>query len=161
MGFSRQEYWSESPCPPPGNLPNVGIEPAFLSSPALDSLPLLPPRKPNSVSTLFLFCSQILFHYMNYHVTFIHLLVNRHLVCLCHLNFMNYVVYIPSHANFFCFISHSYMCKSRISESYGNSIFNILRKCHTIFQSDSVFTSPLVVYENSNFSTTSSTLITI
>ena len=22
MGFSRDEYWSGSPCPPPGDLPN-------------------------------------------------------------------------------------------------------------------------------------------
>ena len=45
MGFSRQEYWSEVPCPPPGNLPNPGIEPG---SPALqaDSLPSEPPVKP-------------------------------------------------------------------------------------------------------------------
>ena len=35
MGFSRQEYWSGWPCPPPGDLPNSGIEPAFLMSPAL------------------------------------------------------------------------------------------------------------------------------
>ena len=27
MGFSRQEYWSGLPCPPPGDLPNPGIEP--------------------------------------------------------------------------------------------------------------------------------------
>jgi len=27
MGFSRQEYWSGLPFPPPGNLPNPGIEP--------------------------------------------------------------------------------------------------------------------------------------
>ena len=27
MGFSRQEYWSELPCPPPGGLPDSGIEP--------------------------------------------------------------------------------------------------------------------------------------
>ena len=26
-GFSRQEYWSGLLCPPPGNLPNPGIEP--------------------------------------------------------------------------------------------------------------------------------------
>ena len=32
MGFSRQEYWSELPCPPPGNLPDPGTERA---SPAL------------------------------------------------------------------------------------------------------------------------------
>ena len=39
MGFSRQEYWSGLPCPPPGDLPNLGIKTA---SPALqaDSLPL-------------------------------------------------------------------------------------------------------------------------
>ena len=27
MGFSRQEYWSGLPFPPPGDLPNSGIEP--------------------------------------------------------------------------------------------------------------------------------------
>ena len=35
MGFSRQEYWSGLPCPPPGDLPDPGIEPTFLMSPAL------------------------------------------------------------------------------------------------------------------------------
>ena len=32
MGFSRQEYWSGLPCPPPGGLPNTGIEPTSLTS---------------------------------------------------------------------------------------------------------------------------------
>ena len=35
MVFSRQEYWSDLPFPPPGDLPNQGIEPASLMSPAL------------------------------------------------------------------------------------------------------------------------------
>ena len=35
MGFSRQEFWSELPCPPPGELLNPGTEPASLMSPAL------------------------------------------------------------------------------------------------------------------------------
>ena len=35
MGFSRQEYWSGLPCPPPGVLPDSGIEPASLVSPTL------------------------------------------------------------------------------------------------------------------------------
>ena len=35
MGFSRQEYWSGLPCPPPGDLPDPGIELAFLMFPAL------------------------------------------------------------------------------------------------------------------------------
>ena len=30
MGFSRQEYWSGSPFPSPGDLPNPGIEPSLL-----------------------------------------------------------------------------------------------------------------------------------
>ena len=35
MAFSRQEYWSGLPFPPPGALPNPGIEPASLTSPSL------------------------------------------------------------------------------------------------------------------------------
>ena len=35
MGVSRQEYWSGLPCPPPGDLPDAGIEPASATSPAL------------------------------------------------------------------------------------------------------------------------------
>ena len=35
MGFSRQEYCSGLPCPPPRDLPDPGIEPASLMSPAL------------------------------------------------------------------------------------------------------------------------------
>ena len=35
MEFSRQEYWSGLPCPPPRDLPNSGIEPMSLASPAL------------------------------------------------------------------------------------------------------------------------------
>ena len=38
MGFSRQEYWSGLPCPPPGDLPNLGMEPG---SPALEADSLL------------------------------------------------------------------------------------------------------------------------
>ena len=34
-GFSRREYWSGLPCPPPGYLPDPGIEPASLTPPAL------------------------------------------------------------------------------------------------------------------------------
>ena len=36
MGFSRQEYWSGLPCPPPGDLPNPGIKPTSLVSSALE-----------------------------------------------------------------------------------------------------------------------------
>ena len=47
MRFSRQEYWSGLPCPPPGDLPNPGIEPR---SPTLQAnyLSAEPPRKPKN-----------------------------------------------------------------------------------------------------------------
>ena len=35
MDFSRQEYWSGLPCPPPGDLPDPGIKSTSLMSPAL------------------------------------------------------------------------------------------------------------------------------
>ena len=42
MGFFRQEYWSGLPFPPPGDLPDPGIQPQGSTSPAwqADSLPL-------------------------------------------------------------------------------------------------------------------------
>ena len=49
MEFSRQEYWKRLPCPPPGDLPNLGIEPTSPVSPAVqvNSLPLEPLGKPS------------------------------------------------------------------------------------------------------------------
>ena len=35
MGVSRQEYWSGLAFPPPGDLPDLGIVPETLTSPAL------------------------------------------------------------------------------------------------------------------------------
>ena len=35
MGFSRQKYWSRLPYPPPGDLPDLGIELTSFMSPAL------------------------------------------------------------------------------------------------------------------------------
>ena len=50
-GISHQEYWSGLPFPPPGDLPNSGIE---HPSPALqvDSLPTKPLGKPQGEVTL-------------------------------------------------------------------------------------------------------------
>ena len=55
LGFFRQEYWRGLPSPPPGDLPNPGIEPMSLTSPALAavSLTLASPGKP--IGTLKLF----------------------------------------------------------------------------------------------------------
>ena len=48
LEFSRQEYWSGLPCPPPGNLPNPGMEPRSPVSPALAGafFTAEPPGKP-------------------------------------------------------------------------------------------------------------------
>ena len=48
LGFPRQEYWSGSSCPPPGDLPTVGLNPHFLCLLhwQADSLP---PGKPRYV----------------------------------------------------------------------------------------------------------------
>ena len=47
MGFYRQEYWSELPCPPPGDLPDPGIE---LGSPALQA-DSFPPELPGPITS--------------------------------------------------------------------------------------------------------------
>ena len=70
MGFFRQEYQSGLPFPPPGNLPNLGIEPVSPVFPALqaDSSPAQPPGKPklknlmlqNPGITVVLCCAQSL-----------------------------------------------------------------------------------------------------
>ena len=44
-GFSTQEYWSGSPCPSPGDLPNPRIKPRSPASQA-DALPSEPTGKP-------------------------------------------------------------------------------------------------------------------
>ena len=69
MDFSRQEYWSGLPCPPPGDLPDPGIKPRTQgSNPGLlcllhwqaGSLPLAPPGKPFHDCVIRLFYSHVL-----------------------------------------------------------------------------------------------------
>ena len=52
-GFSRQEYWSGLPCPPPGDLPDPGTEPVFLNllHGQAGSLPLVPLGKPRALGS--------------------------------------------------------------------------------------------------------------
>ena len=47
-GISQEEYWSGLPFPPPGDLPNPGVEPISLASPALAGrfFTTVPPGKP-------------------------------------------------------------------------------------------------------------------
>ena len=53
MGFSRQDYWSGLPCPPPILDPGPGMEPVSPMSPELqvDSLPAEPLGKPHVTSS--------------------------------------------------------------------------------------------------------------
>ena len=65
MEFSRQEYWSGLPRPPPGDLPDPGIK---LRSPTLqaDSLPSEPAGKPQCGK--YFNCPQyVLFTSQNHH----------------------------------------------------------------------------------------------
>ena len=55
MGFPKQEYWSGLPFLPPANLPDPGIDPTSLGSPALAGgffTITLPGKLSNSVSGL-------------------------------------------------------------------------------------------------------------
>ena len=51
--LSRQEYWSRLPFPSPGDLPNPGIKPTSLASPALTGVffTTAPPEKPTHRQT--------------------------------------------------------------------------------------------------------------
>ena len=60
QGFSRQEYWSGLSFPSPGGLPDPGIKPGSLMSPALAD-ELVPPGKPLDATILMLMFCQICF----------------------------------------------------------------------------------------------------
>ena len=52
MDSNRQEHWSGLPCPPPGDLPDSGIDPCLLCPLHCQagSLPLAPPGKPSPMT---------------------------------------------------------------------------------------------------------------
>ena len=60
MEFFRQEHWSGWPCPPPEDLPNLGIEPKSLAL-QVDSLP-----SESLVGLLFFYVTQELFRNIKY-----------------------------------------------------------------------------------------------
>ena len=109
-GFSRQEYWSRLPCPPPGDLLKPGTEPR---SPALqvDSLPSEPRGKPMNTGVVslsllqgnlptqelnwsFLHCKQILYQ-LSYQGIQMHLLFHFILK-----KFGKYITYFYSSYNY-------------------------------------------------------------
>ena len=54
MGFSRQDYWSGLPCPPPGDPPDPGIKPASPAAPALQVYSLLLSRWGSSIYEVYM-----------------------------------------------------------------------------------------------------------
>ena len=154
--FSRQEYWSGLPCPPPRHLSNPRIR---HRSPALwaNSLPSEPPGKHKntgmgSLSFLqgifptqesnqgLLHCRWITYQLSHqgspYYMCISHL---KHLFILPVLEPLSPFVYCEQdcceygvHISFWipAFKSFEYISRSEIARSCGNSIFNLLQNCH-------------------------------
>ena len=80
LGFSRQEYWSGLPFPPPGDLPNPGIKPSFPTL-QVDSLPSEPPGKPIFLKNrLYVFGGKaISIIFSHIHLCFLKLRCNLHI----------------------------------------------------------------------------------
>ena len=79
MEFSKQEYWSGLPCPPPGDLPNPGIEHRSLAL-QVDALRSEPPGKPKNtgVGSLSLLQGNFLTQGRNLHLSCTGLWVFHH-----------------------------------------------------------------------------------
>ena len=77
MGFSRQECCSGLPCPPPGDLPDPGIEPVSPASPAFAGgfFTTELPGKPLLIVILCLFFYWLsVFFFLNYRHSFLYVL---------------------------------------------------------------------------------------
>ena len=84
MGFSRQEYWSGLPCPPPVDLPHPGIKPVPPVSPALqaDSFLLNHLGSPSITYRYIVFILCKLPPYLLYiPIVYINVLFSLHVIC--------------------------------------------------------------------------------
>ena len=72
MGFPRQEYWSGPPCPPPGHLPNPGIETAAPAAPVLQVDSLLLSHWGSPIFCLYLYAYLLYLYLYMYVYTFVY-----------------------------------------------------------------------------------------
>ena len=116
MRFSRQEYWSGLPCPPPGHLPDPGIEPKSFRSPALTGgfFTTSAPGKTKhgiQISFQFFFCVIKYFILLNYYCC------TKRLYSIY--SYCKILAILPVLCNINSF---RYISRSGIAGSYGNSI---------------------------------------
>ena len=73
VGFSRHEYWSGLPCPPPGDLPDSGMEPKSPVCPALqtDALPLSSQGSPQFINRCIFFKKIVFWFFFWLHWVFV------------------------------------------------------------------------------------------
>ena len=89
MGFPRQEYWSGLPSPPPGDLPNPGIEPRS-SALAGVFFSTAPPGKPNVMCMYYIL----------------------HIICIkCMANSIHFKKFYWSIVDLHCFVNFCYTAK--------------------------------------------------
>ena len=116
MRFSRQEYWSGLPFPPPGDLPDPGIEPESFRSPALTEgfFTTSAPGKTKhgiQISFQFFFCVIKYFILLNY------CCYTKRLYSIC--SYCKILAIFPVLYNINSF---QYISRSGIAGSYGNSV---------------------------------------
>ena len=75
LGFFRHEYWSGLPCPPLGNLPDPGTEPASLVFPALagEFFTTSATREAHIYTVYIIYLYAILFLWLHYFILSIYL----------------------------------------------------------------------------------------
>ena len=160
LGFSRQEYWSGLPFPPPRDLPHPGIEPTFPVAPALAdefccSLLLEPPGRPHSSGSFFF---NFIFKLYIIVLVLLNIKMNPPQVCMCSPSWTLLPPpspYHPSGSSQCTSPKHpvSWRTKSRTLKRYINVHCNIIHNSQEV-EEIYVFLSRLMHKQNCHIHTT-------